>query len=289
MDGTRWGTGVLVTLAAVAACSFDQYGTVGEGGDATVPFGAADAGPRVDAAPGTPDAALPPDAQTPAAGRIESTYRPGIELDGYVSDWAGVPRHRFDIADAQDYHQGHASYVPSAVLSFAAAHDDANIYFLLEVEDDVVVETPFDPPAVPPESYRLTDDDSISLFIDGAGDRSGWYGIDDHELVVTANGWYSDQSQPDAADVQGVPVRTPDGYLLELGVARASLGTDLLPDELGFSVAINDDDGYGNDWFDALGLWYWNTDDTCPGCCSGMAHAEAWCDTTTLGQLQLSP
>src|SRR5690606_23163489 len=131
----------------------------------------------------------------------------------------------FDIADADHQHFIEPNYRPSASVRFASQHDDTYIYLMLVVTDDAVVS----------RGDPLYDDDSVSLFIDAAGDRAGPYGADDHEIVIGAAGTYVDYAAGSHAAVVGTVERTATGWLAEIGIQRDTLSARPLPRALGFS------------------------------------------------------
>jgi len=261
-----------VALLACAACSFDASGIGGGDGGA-----GGDADPaQPDGGPGATDGA-PADAAVAAAGTVISSRGASVVLDGNFDDWTDAPTYVFDIEDATDLHMGHPSYLSSAKLTFASQHDATYIYFALVLQDDLVVD------AVHP----LYDDDSVSIFLDAAGDAAGRFGADDHEIIIGSNGLYGDYASGGSALLDGVAVSLSDGWSIEAGIRKDSLGIAPLPTRLGFDIAMNDDDGLGAASFDAYGLWFLSERAPCATCCTGWDHPEAWCDTTTFGRLQL--
>ncbi len=260
-------------VAVVAGCSFDTGGTGSAGapdsGIAVVPD-AAPFGGAADARPDRPDAEPAPD----PAGVARSPRGTPDLFDESFEDWADAPVYSFDMTSAADMHPV-SGYTPSARLTFASMHDDEYIYFALIVEDDTVLDA----------QHPLWNDDSISVYLDAAGDRSGPLGDDDHEVVIGSNGTYLDYAPgPNDAELDGTRIQTVDGYALEIGVRKDSLGNPSLPGTLGFNIAINDDDDGGSA---AFGLWHVEIAPRCSTCCTGLDHAEPWCDTTTLGSLIL--
>lgn len=265
-----------IAAAAVAflvACSFDTggAGSVGapDGGIVVVPDGAPTGG-ATDARPARPDAEPVPD----PVGVARSPRGTPDLFDESFEDWADAPVYSFDMTSAADLHLV-PGYTPSAQLTFASMHDDDYIYFALIVADNTVLDA----------QHPLWDDDSISVYLDTSGDRSGPFGDDDHDIVIGSNGTYLDYA-PGALDAEldGSQFQTVDGYALEIGVRKDSLRAGGVSGTIGFNIAINDDDGSGTA---AFGLWHVQVAPRCETCCPGLDHAEPWCDTTTLGSLIL--
>lgn len=281
--------GLACGAVVLAACSFDASGPgfLPAGGDDDDGPSAPDAG-----IVGSPDAApLPPpppmpDAAPPAPqqGVIDSYAPPaGLDLDGDLGEWPASAFRSFGVGDAAHAHMPGPGYTPSADVRFAIAHSATHIYFAIEVTDDVVVA----PPEEPDDSYRLWNDDSISLYLDFGGDLGGPFHDDDFEIVVASNGWYGQSPatphlEP-TFELQGSVAPRDDGYTLEFGIVKSSLGF-ALPSAIGFSLGVNDDDGLGPAGYDAIGVWYRNEESACPSCCPD--HPDTWCDTSTLGSLK---
>jgi hypothetical protein len=275
----------LLALGLVTGCAFDPSGLGGAaGGDPA--GGQADGGGgggsgggggggggqgSADAAPGAPDAATSV-ALTLTAPRASI---PPL-LDGEaLGSWLTSSFIRFDIADAALTTDVNPQYQNSAAVEFAALHDDDNLYFFLRVEDSEKVD----------DSDSPRQDDAVVLYIDGAGDRSGPYGNDDHAIVLTLGAEVRDYPD-DVAEVSGTRLLTPAGYNIEVAISKSSL-YEIAPDgHLGFDLAIIDDDGLGNPMPDAVGLWTLADGPRCGAdCCP--SGASPWCDTTMFGQLVL--
>jgi hypothetical protein len=279
-----WIAASLAAGLAASACRFDPGGVPGDGGASAL-----DGAEVVDAAsgsdgPAAPDAALPPPIDAAPAlppGTLPSRFRTApIVLDTEDDDWTDATFLEFDIADAAQTFGVNPQYQPSVSVRFASMHDAQYIYFFLDVTDDVIVM----------DSAELYQDDAVHLYIDAAGDRLGPYAQDDHEIVIAPSGSYRDYAPaPAPISLQGMVRQHADGYTMELRIAKSSLGVASLPAALGFNLALTDDDGIGNRDADAYGLWFLNPAERCQTCCTTFAQAQAWCDTTTFGQLLLLP
>jgi hypothetical protein len=273
--------GLAAVGIACAACTFDASGEAAAGSPGDDGAADDDANSGADAGPAQADATPPT-----RAGVADSSGA-AIVLDGDFADWDAIPSYGFAMATADHVHRPHASYVPSASVLFKTAHDAQFLYFAIVVQDDVLIEVPEDPSP----TYNIYNDDSVSLYIDAAGDAAGPYGVDDKELVLSSTGYVAQypSTTPLSPTVQidGAVSKTDTGYAFEIGIDKATLGVAVLPTSLGFSLAVNDDDGHGTDSYDAIGVWSWDDSAPCPTCCGSAEHADAWCDTTTLGRLNL--
>ena len=271
---------VLWSLLA-AGCSFDASALGGgaSGGDGD---GDGDGdGSRADGAPALPDGGVvvAPDAAAPDA-RVEDTAsircaRTQVPpaLDGApMGPWQGAAFIHFAASDGElvDARPG---YGFDAEVSLACLHDDENLYFFADVVDSQVIA----------DSLSLREDDGVVIFLDGSGDRDGNYGEDDHALMVGAEAETLDYGPGDLVPA-GVVVASDAGYRIEIALDKPAIATSL-PAELGFNLAIIDDDGKGNSDRDAFSLRHVPNPPACPGCCDG--QAQPWCDTTQLGSLEL--
>lgn len=267
------------------SCSFDTSSVNGTDGTTLDDLTNADAGPQADAAP-TLDAAVTPvpdaevDAAPPPEGVLQS-YRTQDTLifDGELDPaWLAVPFRHFDI-DAAGQYLSTDSYDPDASVRFASLYDDENIYFFFEIKDDQLVR----------DSENIYSDDSIELYLDGAGDASGPYSDDDHWITIGTDGLFQSLGSA-AVPPAGETIQTETGYNIELHIARADLGVPDDATQLGFNLGLNDDDDTSNANLDAYGLWYVpETESTCADCCTEFDGSFAWCDTSRLGTLQLLP
>ena len=103
------------------------------------------------------------------------------------------------------------------------------LYLMAEISDDVVA------------------DDTFRVAIDGLNDQT-LTGEDDHILLINADGTYTNTLQPDQTGAFTVGVgRSDDGWVVEMAIPALTLRRlDFFPgDEVGFNVALDDDDGAG--------------------------------------------
>lgn len=273
----------VVGLAVLcAACSFDASG-VGGGSpgsaDGSITGGGTDATaylPPDARLPGPPDAAPPP-----PPGRVRCAPLEGrsLSLDGDLSDWAGAEVIPFDVADSPHRDFVASGYHDSASLTLRALCDADSIYLGILVTDDVAGN----------DSSPIYQDDAVAIYLDAGGDRSGPYGWDDHEILIGSDGYWDDYAGGSQPGLVGAVEPAGEGasWVIEVQISKWSLGAGTLPSEVGFDVAIVDDDRLGGADADLFALWYEAPVAHCSWCCSSWPHPEPWCDTTLLGTLDL--
>ncbi len=272
-------TAFVLAGALASGCRFDGNGLAAGSGDMPVDAPIASS---IDAAVAiTPDARPPSDAAPPPPmpGVVHAKWTnqpPTIDGQGGDFQAAGAIPYGFDIADGvvTDFLGG---YTASQDSTFQILHDAANIYVFARVIDD----------SVQVDSQQTYDDDSVNLYLDVANDRSGAYGDDDHELIVAADAsWWDFGPATSLPTVTAARVLTSTGWNVEFRIAKTGLFAPV-GNAIGFDFALNDDDdGQG---YDGYGLWYEKAGPRCADCCTGWSTAQAWCDTTMLGQLLLDP
>lgn len=138
--------------------------------------------------------------------------------------------------------------------TYRALYDQDNLYFLIEVQDDVLVT----------DSAAWYDDDDVEIMIDG--DRSGGNSYDGNNDFEFGFRWNDPHitpgvnSAPVPAGAQFALVPTVQGYAVEILLPLADM--DILPvagSTFGLDVHINDDDDGGPR--DLKLTWYGATDD----------------------------
>jgi len=278
MRGTALHVGTIgLWMMVGTACSFDPSaagGAVGGGDDGG--GSRADGGStRPDSGDQSPPDAAPPDAQVPTTGLVTCTRtRVPPALDGApLGPWQDVEFIRFAASDGELVADVHPTYGFDAAVSLACLHDDENVYFFADVEDSQIVV----------DSLSLREDDAVVIFLDGSGDRDGSYGEDDHALVLGAGSETWDYGPGDLVPT-GEVVSSEAGYRIEVALDKVAIASQL-PGQLGFNLAIIDDDGKGNDDRDVFSLRHVPHPPACARCCDG--QAEPWCDTSQLGALEL--
>lgn len=127
-------------------------------------------------------------------------------------------------------------------VSYRALHDGTNLYLLVEVTDDNLVND---------SGFQDWQDDGIELYLDG--NRSGgssYDGVDDRQIVFRWNDptvYTSLPSAPLPSGLQRMSANTPTGYRLEvkLPLAQINVGTSA-GTEFGLDLYVIDDDDGGN-------------------------------------------
>jgi hypothetical protein len=258
-----------------AACSFSPTGAVDDGVDAAVTGDdaanvAIDAPRAVDAPVKTIDAALPEPGAIYAA---PLTAAPN--LDGLATELASSTRYAMDLATAMNPDMA-SGYTPSMSAGLRAGYDATHLHLLF----DVVEAKPHQG-----DSANTWENDAITFYVDGADDRAGTYGADDHEVIIDYRpqyGIYPTTNGTVDPTIEAVRLPTDAGFTVELRIPRASLGS-ANASRIGFAWGVYDDDGGGT--ADGYGLYWMRQAPRCATCCSGEARAQAWCDTTLLGEL----
>ena len=268
---------VALCVLVAAGCSFDTSGFGGAGGGGGGDGSGADGAPhRTDGGQvPLPDAAAAPDAQVESTARV-SCARTEVPpaLDGApMGPWESAAFIHFAARDGELVADAHPTYAFDGEVSFACLHDDENLYFFADVTDSVLVA----------DSAALREDDGVVLFLDGIGDRDGSYGEDDHAVFVSAEAEALDYGPGDIVPV-GEVVTSEAGYRVEIALDKVAIASPL-PAEIGFNVALVDDDGRGNSDRDVFALRHVPHPPACARCCEG--QAAPWCDTTQLGSLDL--
>lgn len=273
-------TCALVCALAATACGFDPAGgrAAGAGGDGG-------GGGDVDASGGgAADGASGPDV-TPLDAAVEGTARvvcPTTDVVPVIDalalgPWLEATFETFAVTDAQLRADEHESYEDDAVVSFACLHDANYLYLFFDVADLDILN----------DSVSPREDDAIVVFLDGAGDLGGPYGDDDHALALGTDEGGMDYG---ASDVTGSVAATATenvGYRIEVEIDKPSIA-DTLAGEIGFNLAVVDDDGWSNNERDIFALRHVPDDqeaNACPNCCEG--QAAPWCDTRIMGILAL--
>jgi hypothetical protein len=273
----------------LAGCAFQPGGAAGEidgnGGDDDdqADGTSADApvvtdGRPVDAPIAVIDA--PVDAMVPEGGLVRvATLTAAGALDGVADELGGSMRYPLDLATPghRDFVTG---YQPSMRAELRAGQDATYLYLFVEV---------FEAEPHSGDSMSTWQNDAVTFYLDTNNDRAGAYGNDDHEIIIDYRptyGIYPTTNGVVDPTIEAVRLNTADGFTIEARMLKSGLGS-LLGGRVGFGWGIYDDDGGGN--AEAYGLWYERPAPRCATCCTGEAHAEAWCDTTMLGQLAFSP
>ncbi|RME82168.1 MAG: hypothetical protein D6775_11580 [Caldilineae bacterium] len=188
----------------------------------------------------TPTPALPtptPGPLAPVGVPRETYYAPfpvTITLDGDLSDWEGVPRVLIPEKAAQ--------ITGATSVSFAAAADDRNLYFLAVVTDPHIV--------TGKHGSDYWNEDSVEFYINATGDlsltayRDGVAQITIPPLNIgrTPEETLFGGVRHETAEPRAKVVETPDGYAIEAAVPLRTQVWDITPQHggvLGFQVHLN--------------------------------------------------
>jgi regulation of enolase protein 1 (concanavalin A-like superfamily) len=173
-------------------------------------------------------------------------------LDGVVDAlWAGA--NSYPVANVTL-----GSAVPASDLSgsFRALYDAANLYLLVEVTDQTLLND---------SGTGWYHDDTVEIFVDGNYSRSttAYDGVNDFQLAVRYNDGNvivrGSNSAPVPAGAQARLAPATGGYVLEMLLPLAQIGVSPVDGYLlGLDVQVNDDDDGGDR--DTKMAW-WSTDD----------------------------
>jgi hypothetical protein len=269
-----------VIIVATGGCRFDAGGIVGDGTDAG---GGDDDVVAIDGSPGAPDGAPDPDVDAgplPIPGTLTAAPAVGaVTIDGSDAEFvaAGAVPVTYQIQNGRLYETTSNNYTPSAQIAVSAIHDSGSIYFFARVTDSIYQV----------DSTSVWDDDGIAVYLDVAGDASGPFAEDDHDLVVRADGQWSDYGPVGtSADLTTATLHPAGGYTIEMAVDKASLSSTV-GDSMGFDLSLTDDDGWSNNGYDASSLWFMSTRPPCASCCLDQTTNQPFCDTSMFGTLIL--
>ena len=205
-------------------------------------------------------------------------------LDGDLSEWGTL--------DYKLTHTNAQSQSSAAAWTGTPAQDDADssaqfslrwdlsyLFVAVHVDDDIRGLHPNAP------MYQPYLDDAIELYLDGLHDRTGPYGADDHQLVVTEdghNGEYKDGQLAGAVPAADFVVKedqTGVGFAVEFRVPWSALGGGAVVNgrALGVDLEIDDDDNTTDQELTRYLTW-WNMSSTgCnfpPACTSNFGAAQ---------------
>ena len=191
-------------------------------------------------------------------------------IDGLIdSVWSTVATHSLD-----NLVFGSVSSDADLSGSWRALWDASNLYYLVEVSDDILLND---------SGASWPKDDAVEIFIDADNsDHTSYDGINDFQYAFRWNDLsviLGDNSKPDATGVVFDLVATTDGYRLETAIPWTTLGvTPSVGAVIGMDVAADDDDGEGGAgpfWGDAKKAWSATTNDS-------------WHDPSTFGTVYLA-
>lgn len=200
-----------------------------------------------------PGAFVTPEQPPPAADVVAPRAASAPAIDGDAADWSGLPvyssPHLVFSADSWDGSDDLAA-------SWQVSWDDANLYLLVNVADDVHVQNQ--------SGNQAFRGDSVELQIDA--DRRGDYGpiisADDYQINLspgdfatlppsayrfqgTSDGAMLDATAPHSIVVSATP--NGAGYVLEAAIPWRDLGLAPIPGQvIGLAVNVNDNDRPGS-------------------------------------------
>ena len=124
-----------------------------------------------------------------------------------------------------------------ASATVQAMWDRANLYLFVRVSDDSVIT----------DDNAIWANDSVEIYLNGGGEKTASYDLNDYQLVVQADGVFAQGAN--SANISGFRSATglrQDGYSVEMAIPLAALGVSGVPGTTaGFDVGINDDDDGG--------------------------------------------
>jgi hypothetical protein len=184
-----------------------------------------------------PDPAATPGPLAPDGIPRETYYAPfplAITLDGDLADWEGVPRVLIPETAAQ--------ITGATALSFAAAADGENLYFLGVVSDPHIV--------TGQHGSDFWNEDSVEFYINATGDLSLTSyrdGVAQITIPPLNIGKTPDEAvfggvRHETAQARAKVVQTTDGYAIEAAVPLKNQVWDITPQHggvLGFQVHLN--------------------------------------------------
>jgi len=178
-----------------------------------------------------------------------------ITIDGDLNEWGS----------ALTYEVTHfARGSTENNISFKTLWDDNKLYVAFEVIDDSLIS----------DSPELWKDDSVEVYIDGLNDKSGPYGSDDKQYIISINESIVDYGV--GKTQKNFPldiVEIGNGYIVEIAIPFSDIGITAIDNKIiGFDIGMNDDDD-GESWDGQL-IWY--------------AYTSGWNDTSIFGNLLLS-
>ncbi len=188
-----------------------------------------------------------------------------ITIDGNLDEaaWASAGRDQSNAYLSPFWRASYPISLEDHSFEIFALHDADTIYIAVQVTDDVVVT---DSATAGSEGESVWNDDSIEFMIDGdlslnAGNENA-YGSS-AKFTIAANAATSyDEGQfifGEEADTDwyAVPSITDTGYIIEFRAAKAAVVNPLDATQIGFNIAINEDDVEGDDTFDGYQM-DWN-------------------------------
>lgn len=117
--------------------------------------------------------------------------------------------------------------------TFGLIWDQTNLYIAALIQDTILFN----------DSENPWEDDGIEIYIDGNNDKSGSYDASDLQIVLEYSGTEMFTSRP-ISGLQSANKIVSGGYTIEVAVPWSELNNLTVAEttEIGFSIAVNDDD-----------------------------------------------
>ena len=269
--------GLGLSFGFVGACAFQPGGAADGVTDAAT---TGDDGAVIASDGRAIDAPAVPVDEASEEGVIRAVHLSGTPaLDGLGDELAGATRYAMDLATAANPEMA-AGYTPSMSAGLRAGYDTTHLHLLFDVAE-----------AKPHQgdSANTWENDAITFYIDGADDRAGSYASDDHEVIIDYRPVYGIYPSTNGTDptIEAVRLPTTEGFTVEVRIPRAAIGLSGSgggnTPRIGFAWGVYDDDGGGA--AEGYGLYWMRQAPRCASCCTSETRAQAWCDTTLLGEL----
>lgn len=265
-----------IGLVTLSACAFQPGGaaSVGDGVDAAV--AGDDAAVSMTDAPRAIDAPVMSIDAAPGDGEGVLRAMPlsgAADLDGMADELAASMRYTMDLATAANTDLV-AGYTPSMSAGLRAGYDATHLHLFFDVAEAKPHQA---------DSSNTWENDAITFYLDGNDDRSGAYGADDHEVIIDYRPVYGIYPSTNGSDpmIDAVRLPTTEGFTVEVRIPRAAFAPGAT--RIGFAWGVYDDDGGGG--AEGYGLQWMRQAPRCATCCTSETRAQAWCDTTLLGEL----
>ncbi len=187
-----------------------------------------------------------------------------ITVDGDAADWQNVAGIALPASRSLASEPEVATSDADCRAMVRSAWDATNLYVLVEVIDDQVIDDSTAPAHL---------DDGVELYLDGGHDAATSYDTNDFQLTVDV-GNSADGVRADELIYAHASSQSAAGYVIEYAVPWTALGGSPSPSRLiGFDIALNDDDDGGDSRESQLVLY---------------GSGDGWFDPSDMGDLALS-
>ncbi len=179
----------------------------------------------------------------------QSVFQPVIDANASDSLWTST-----DAMTVDQVIWGTVDNDNDLSATWKARYDNVNLYFLVEVTDDVIVND---------SGADWWQDDSIEIYIDADFSHGTSYdGVNDFQYGFRVNDSTIHLGDYSATETDGIVFNTTtggSGYVFEASIPWETIGVDVLPEpswRIGLDVHVNDDDDGGIR--DGKKSWYGN-------------------------------